>query len=73
MVHHVYNVVPRNGGWGVEHIGKLLDVYATRQEAEAAVDRLAKLTQVSGHDAEVIIQGESGEVQSDEIYRRVER
>jgi hypothetical protein len=65
MVHHVYNVTPRNGGWGVEHIGKLLDVYPSREEAEAAGERLARLTQASGHDAEVIVQGETGEVQSD--------
>jgi uncharacterized SAM-dependent methyltransferase len=73
MVHHVYNVAPRNGGFGVEHIGKLLEVYPTREEAEAAADRLAKMTQVGGHDAEVIIEGDHGEVQSDNIYRRVER
>ena len=73
MVHHVYSVTPREGGWAVEHIGKTLEVYATREEAEAAVDRLAKLTQVSGHDAEVILRNEGGEVQSDQVYPRVER
>jgi hypothetical protein len=73
MVHHVYSVTPCEDGWAVEHIGKTLDVYPTREEAEAAGERLAKLTQVSGHDAEVIVQGEGGEVQSDMIYRRVEK
>lgn len=73
MVHHVYSVTPRQNGWAVEHMGKTLEVYATQGEAEAAVDRLAKLTQVSGHDAEVIVQGETGEVQSDQVYRRIER
>ena len=73
MVHHVYSVTPRNGGWAVEHIGKVLDVYPTEAEAEAAADRLAKLTQVSGHDAEVIVEGEGGQVQSDQIYHRVEK
>jgi hypothetical protein len=73
MVHHVYTVSARNGGWAVEHIGKVLEVYATQDEAQAAADRLAKMTQASGHDAELIVQGETGEVQSDDYYRRVER
>lgn len=73
MVHHVYSVSPRENGWAVEHIGKTLEVYPTQVEAEQAADRLAKLTQASGHDAELIVEGEDGEVQSDDIYRRVER
>lgn len=73
MVHHVYSVTPRENGWAVEHIGKTLHVYDTQAEAEAAADRLAKMTQVSGHDAELIVEGEHGQVQSDQIYRRVER
>jgi len=73
MVHHVYSVSPRETGWAVEHIGKVLNVYPTQAEAQAAADRLAKLTQASGHDAELIVEGEHGEVQSDDLYRRVER
>jgi len=73
MVHHVYSVIHRDGGWAVEHIGKVLEVYPTQAEAEAASQRLAKLTQVSGHDAEVVVQGESGEVQWDQFYRRIEK
>jgi hypothetical protein len=73
MVHHVYTVVARNGGWAVEHRGKVLEVYKTPQEAEAACDRLARLTQVSGHDAEVVVKGETGEVDADRVYRRFDR
>jgi hypothetical protein len=73
MVHHVYSVVRHENGWAVVHIGKVLEVHPTHEAAEAHVDRLARLTQVSGHDAEVVIEGEGGEVQSDEIYRRMER
>ncbi len=73
MVHHVYSVSPRENGWAVEHIGKTLDIYPTQMEAERAADRLAKLTQASGHDAELIVDGKLGEVQSNDLYRRVER
>jgi hypothetical protein len=73
MVHHVYTVVARNGGWAVEHRGKVLEVYNSPQEAEAACDRLARLTQVSGHDAEVVVKGETGAVDADRVYRRFDR
>ena len=73
MVHHVYSVIAQQEGWAVEHMGKVLDVHATQAEAEAHVDRLARLTQVSGHDAEVIVRNDSGEVESDEVYRRIEK
>ena len=73
MVHHVYSVVARDGGWAVEHRGKVLEVYATSAEAEAACDRLARLTQVSGHDAEVVVKAEDGGVGTDRIYRRFDR
>jgi len=73
MVHHVYSVVAHGDRWAVQHIGKVLDVYATHEEAQAACDRLARLTQASGHDAEVIVTNTDGEVASDQIYRRFER
>jgi len=72
MVHHVYGVVAQGGGWAVQHLGKVLDVYSTQDEAKAAVERLARLTQASGHDAEVIVTGAAGEVRSDQIYPRYE-
>ncbi len=73
MVHHVYSVVARDGGFAVEHRGKVLEVYPTPAEAEAACDRLARLTQVSGHDAEVVVKGAAGEVSAERMYRRFER
>ena len=73
MVHHVYSVVATGGGWAVRHIEKQLAIYPTRHEAEAHVDRLARLTQVSGHDAEIIVEGPAGEVRSDAVYRRIEK
>ena len=60
MVHHTYNVAKREDGWAVVHRGKLLALHASQAEAEAHVDRLARLTQASGHNAEVVIEGENG-------------
>ena len=71
MVHHVYSVVATGGGWAVRHLEKQLAVHPTRAEAEAHVERLARLTQVSGHDAEVIVEGSGGQVESDDLYRRI--
>jgi hypothetical protein len=73
MVHHVYSVVATGGGWAVRHLEKQLAVHPTRAEAEAHVERLARLTQVSGHDADVIVKSAGGAVQSDEVYRRIEK
>jgi hypothetical protein len=73
MVHHVYTVVATDGGWAVTHLGKQLGLHPTQEEAEAHVDRLARLTQASGHDAEVIVTDAGGDVQSDDLYRRIDR
>lgn len=73
MVHHVYSVIRHQDGWAVEHMGKLLDVHASREAAEAHVAGLAKLTQSGGHDAEVVMRDEAGGVQSDQVYKRVRR
>jgi hypothetical protein len=73
MVHHVYSVVRHEDGWAVVHIDKRLAVHPTHKDAEKHVERLARLTQVSGHDAEVVIEAEAGGVESDEVYRRFER
>jgi hypothetical protein len=71
MKHHNYTVERSGEGWAVLHRGKVLETHAAREEAEAHADRLARLTQASGHDAEVLIQDESGDVASDEVYRRL--
>jgi hypothetical protein len=73
MVHHVYNVVRHDGGWAVEHMGKILEIHATHEAAEAHVQGLAKLTQSGGHDAEVVIEAENGGVESDKFFKRVRR
>lgn len=73
MVHHVYNVVRHGDGWAVEHMGKLLDVHASREAAEAHVEGLRRLTQSGGHDAEVVLQNEAGVVESDRVYKAVRR
>jgi hypothetical protein len=73
MVHHVYNVVRQEDGWAVEHMGKLLDVHASREAAEAHVEGLRKLTQSGGHDAEVVMKDAAGGVESDRIYKAVRR
>jgi len=73
MVHHVYSVVAQGDGWAVQHLGKVLEVYDTPEAAAQACDRLARLTQASGHDAEVIVKNPDGAVESDQIYRRFER
>ena len=73
MVHHVYTVVRHPDGWAVEHMGKLLEVHASHEAAEAHVEGLRKLTQSGGHDAEVVIEAEDGGTQSDQIYKKVRR
>ena len=73
MVHHVYTVVRHPDGWAVEHMGKLLDVHASREAAEAHVEGLRKLTQSGGHDAEVVLRDEAGTVESDKVYKGVKR
>ena len=71
MVHHTYNVSKREDGWAVEHRGKLLAIHENQDQAQAHVDRLARLTQASGHNAQVVVEGEHGELQSNETYQRL--
>ena len=73
MVHHVYSVTRQENGWAVEHMGKVLDVHASHEAAQAHVDGLRKLTQSCGHDAEVVIQDAAGGVESDRVYKKVRR
>lgn len=71
MMHHTYSVEKTDGGWAVLHRGKTLAAHPTREAAEAHVERLARLTQASGHNAEVVVEDETGQVVSDEVYRRL--
>ena len=73
MVHHVYSVARHDNGWAVEHMGKVLDIHASHEAAQAHVAGLAKLTQSGGHDAEVVIEAEAGGLQSDQFFKRVRR
>lgn len=73
MVHHVYSVVRRDGGWAVEHMGKVLEVHESHDAAQTHAQMLAKLTQSGGHDAQVSIEGEAGGPGTDATYRKVRR
>ena len=56
----IFRVVQRDGGWSVEHQGRLSNRSLDKAEVIASASKLARAASATGQAAQVRIEGETG-------------
>ena len=57
----IYKVVPYENGWGVDHDGKIVGPYETKEAAYEATVAAGSIALKEGHDLQILVPGRSAD------------